>query len=143
MTDVVTGARARTKRRKGRPVPGENDIGRERLLAATEKRLHSPPRARLTTLRIAEEAKADPALVRYYFGNRAALLLAVVDHVTEHPNRATQLDREPIAALTDHIEKTVQLVRSAPYLHRLVIDQLMQSGDEINGRTASKRMYGG
>ena len=84
----------------------------------------------MTISRIAREAKADPALVRYYFGNRAALLVAVVDHVTAHPHRATQLDREPIETLADHISRTVQLVRSAPFLHRLVIDELMQSGDE-------------
>jgi AcrR family transcriptional regulator len=107
-----------------------NDVGRERLIAATEKLLRTLPPARVTISRIAREAKADPALVRYYFGNRAALLVAVVDHVTAHPHRTAQLDREPIDALSDHIRRTVQLVRSAPFLHRLVIDELMQNGDE-------------
>ena len=67
------------KRGQGRPVSGENDVGRERLLAATEKLLRTMPPARVTIARIAQEAGVDPALVRYYFGNRAALLVAVVD----------------------------------------------------------------
>ena len=130
MSNVVARARAVPKRRQGRPVSGENDVGRERLIAATEKLLRTLPPARVTISRIAQEAKADPALVRYYFGNRAALLVAVVDHVTAHPQRAMQLDRPPVDALSDHIGKTVQLVRTAPFLHRLIVDELMQSGDE-------------
>jgi AcrR family transcriptional regulator len=130
MSNAVARIRPVPKRRKGRPVLGENDVGRERLIAATEKLLRTLPPARVTISRIAQEAKADPALVRYYFGNRTALLVAVVDHVTAHPQRAAQLDRAPVDALSDHIGKTVQLVRSAPFLHRLVLDELMQSGNE-------------
>jgi AcrR family transcriptional regulator len=118
------------KRGQGRPVSGKNDVGRERLLAATEKLLRTLPPARVTISRIAQEANADPALVRYYFGNRAALLVEVVDRVTAHPRRATQPKDQPIAALTDHIARTVQLVRRAPFLHRLINDELNDVGTE-------------
>ena len=74
------------KRGQGRPVSGGNDVGRERLLVATEKLLRTMPPARVTISRIAREANADPALIRYYFGNRAALLVAVVDRVTARPS---------------------------------------------------------
>lgn len=118
------------KRGQGRPVSGENDVGRERLLIATEKLLRTMPPARVTISRIAREANADPALIRYYFGNRAALLVAVVDRVTAHPQRSTQRIVDPPAALADHIARTVQLVRRAPFLHRLINDELEQAGTE-------------
>lgn len=118
------------KRGKGRPVSGENDVGRERLLAAAEKLLHTLPPARVTISAIAQEANADPALVRYYFGNRAALLVEVVDRVTAHQSRAFQPSGEPAAALAAHIVQTVQLVRRAPFLNRLINDELRDVGTE-------------
>jgi AcrR family transcriptional regulator len=118
------------KRGQGRPVTGENDVGRERLLIATEKLLRIMPPSRITISRIAQEANADPALIRYYFGNRAALLVAVVDRVTAHPQRARPRIDKPVTALADHIARTVQLVRRAPFLHRLINDELEQAGTE-------------
>ena len=118
------------KRGQGRPVSGENDVGRERLLVATEKLLRIMPPARVTISRVAQEANADPALIRYYFGNRAALLVAVVDRVTAHPQRNLQQIDNPTVALADHIVRTVQLVRRAPFMHRLINDELEQAGTE-------------
>lgn len=118
------------KRGKGRPVSGENDVGRERLLAAAETLLRSIPPARVSITRIAREANADPALIRYYFGSRAALLAEVVNRVTAHPQRIVQTLDEPLSALADHIARTVQLVRRAPYLHRLIHDELEEVGNE-------------
>lgn len=109
---------------------GENDVGRERLLIATEKLLRTLPPARVTISRIAQEANADPALIRYYFGNRAALLVAVVDRVTAHPRRSAQQIGDPLAALTSHIAQTVQLIRRAPFMHRLINDELNEVGTE-------------
>ncbi len=118
------------KRGQGRPVSGENDVGRERLLNATEKLLRILPPARVTISAIAKEANADPALVRYYFGNRAALLVAVVDRVTAHPRRATNIKGSPPEALAEHIARTVDLVRRAPFLHRLINEELAEAGTE-------------
>jgi AcrR family transcriptional regulator len=131
MTKGVADVRTIAKKRgQGRPVSGENDVGRERLLVATEKLLREMPPARVTISRIAREANADPALIRYYFGNRAALLVAVVDRVTAHPQRNVQPKDKPTAALADHIARTVQLVRRAPFLHRLINDELNDVGTE-------------
>jgi TetR/AcrR family transcriptional regulator len=131
MTKTVAPTKAISKKRgQGRPVSGENDVGRERLLVATEKLLRTLPPARVTISRIAQEANADPALIRYYFGNRAALLVAVVDRVTAHPQRNLQRLGLPTVALADHIARTVQLVRRAPFLHRLINDELEQAGTE-------------
>lgn len=118
------------KRGQGRPISGENDVGRERLVAVTERLLRTMPPARVTIARIAQEAGVDPALVRYYFGNRAALLVTVVDRVTAHPQRDMPPKDKPTVALAYHIARTVQLVRRAPFLHRLINDELEQAGTE-------------
>ena len=129
MTTAVTKTITK-KRGQGRPVSGENDVGRERLLIATEKLLREMPPARVTISRIAREANADPALIRYYFGNRAALLVAVVDRVTAHPHRDVPRKDNAAVALAEHIARTVQLVRRAPFLHRLINDELNDVGTE-------------
>ena len=131
MTKTVAASKVVPKKRgQGRPVSGKNDVGRERLLAATEKLLRTMPPARVTISSIAQEANADPALVRYYFGNRAALLVEVVDRVTAHPRRPAQPGAQPVATLSEHIGRTVQLVRRAPFLHRLINDELNDVGTE-------------
>ncbi len=131
MTEAAVVSKPTPKKRgQGRPVSGENDVGRDRLLIATEKLLRIMPPARVTISRIAQEANVDPALVRYYFGNRAALLVAVVDRVTAHPQRATNLKGPPTEALADHIARTVDLVRRAPFLHRLINEELEEAGTE-------------
>ena len=127
------------KRGQGRPVLGKNDVGRERLLAATERLLRTIPPSRVTISRVAQEANVDSALVRYYFGNRAALLLAVVDRVTAHGLHGARRQHEPIVALADHIRKTVQFNHSATFMHRLMIDELAQTGTE-ESRARVRRM---
>lgn len=129
MTDAPK-APVRTKRSKGRPVTGDNDVGRDRLLAAAEALLKVLPPARVTISRIAQEASVDPALVRYYFGDRTRLLLAVADRVTAKASHTAPRTLAPQAALIEHIRKTLALVRSAPFMHRLMIEELTDTGTE-------------
>ena len=129
-TNQPAAKRAKAKRGQGRPVVGENDVGQDRLVAAAEKLLRQMPPARVTIALIAREASVDPALVRYYFGNRMALLLAVADRTTNHSaSHAAQPDAVPDVGLAEHIRKTVKLTRSAPFMHRL-FEELADSDDE-------------
>lgn len=134
MTQPDPVSKAAPKRGKGRPVPGKNDVGREGLLAATEKLLRTIPPARVTIPRVAREANVTPSLVYYHFGSRDALLLAVVDRVTVHDHREPPKG-DPATALAAHIAQTVKLVRRAPYMNRLMIDELAQAEpDETRDR---------
>jgi AcrR family transcriptional regulator len=132
MTTLKNGSKAvAAKRGQGRPVAGENNVGSERLLNAAEKLLRELPPAKVTIARIAQEANADPALVRYYFGNRTALLLAVVDRMTNHGvARAAAADEAPDVALANHIRMTLKFTRSAPFMHRLMIEELTEASDD-------------
>ena len=129
------------KRGQGRPAVGENEVGQERLLAAAEKLLRELPPARVTIARIAQEASVDPALVRYYFGNRTALLLAVADRMTRNASHATKMTGAPDVALADHIRLTLKFTRSAPFMHRLMIEELADAGtDESRARVRAMNL---
>lgn len=117
------------KRAQGRPVAGANDVGRERLLSTTQKLLQELPPARVTIARIAQEANVDPALVRYYFGSRTALLLALVERITTNPQHSANISGIPLVALADHIRRTLKFTRSAPFMHRLMIEELAGAED--------------
>lgn len=71
------------KRGQGRPLFGGNDVGRERLLIATEKLLRTMPPARVTISCMAREANADSAPIRNYFGNCAPLLHRLINDELE------------------------------------------------------------
>lgn len=130
------------KRGQGRPIAGENDVGRDRLLAAAERLLRTLPPARVTVAKIAQEANADPALVRYYFGDRTKLLTAIVERIAPHDRKSSeQIGDDPRQAMADRIASTVDFVSSTPFMHRLVIDELAQDGtDESRARVRAMNL---
>ena len=67
-------ASPRPRRRQGRPLGGEAAVGRDSVLSAATRLIQDQPPAQVTIAAVAREAHVDPALVRYYFGSREALL---------------------------------------------------------------------
>ncbi|WP_404714108.1 TetR/AcrR family transcriptional regulator [Sphingomonas sp. MMS24-J13] len=111
------------KRKKGRPATAAAGVGREAVLAAATRLLQVLPPNQVTIIAIAREAGADPAMIRYYFGNREALLLAAVKRLTELGDPMPGIDR-PLDALQDYIKRTFRFTRSAKYMQRLMIEEL-------------------
>src|SRR5262252_8404775 len=68
----------RTKRKQGRPQKDMPAVGRETLIAATRKLMKVMPPGQITRLDIARAAGVDPALIRYYFGDKSKLIVAAV-----------------------------------------------------------------
>lgn len=112
----------RTKRGQGRP--SDVGVGKDAIVAATKKLLRKLPPARVTTAAIAREAGIDPALIRYYFGDRTNLLLAVAQSMTRATPRVETSHTDPIDILRDAIAHTARFTRSTPYMHRLMVDEL-------------------
>jgi AcrR family transcriptional regulator len=112
-----------SKRKQGRPVAAEAGVGREGVLAAATKLLQALPPNQVTIIAIAREAGVDPGLIRYYFGNREALLLAAVKRLAEAGDPLPGTD-EPLKALEEHIRRTFRFTRSAKYMQRLMIEEL-------------------
>lgn len=70
----------RPKRSRGRPAT-QGGVGREAIVMAARKLLDKLPPHQATISSIARSAGVDPALVRYYFSSREALLLAVIEDI--------------------------------------------------------------
>lgn len=77
----------------------------------------------MTSTAIARRANADPALVRYYFGNRENLLFEVAKQIGEESNRPLP-PGDPLVLLEDMIRGTFRFTRSAKHMQRLMIEEL-------------------
>ncbi|MEL0252557.1 MAG: TetR family transcriptional regulator, partial [Novosphingobium sp.] len=81
--------------------------------------------AQVTIAAIAREAGADPALVRYYFGSREALLLEVTQQITmQAETESAPAGLDPAEGLEDLIHRTFRFTRSARYMQRLMAEEL-------------------
>ena len=116
-----------TKRRrgKGRPNAANEGVGREALIDAARKLLQELPPAQVTIAAVGREAGADPALVRYYFGNREALLFEVAQRIAiPEGGLAASEGMDPPAELEAFIHNTFRFTRSAKYMQRLMAEEL-------------------
>lgn len=116
-------AKVATKKR-GQGRPSDNGVGREGVLAKAIELLQELPPARVTISLIAREAGVDPALIRYYFGDRAKLLLAVVERLVSAAPAELAGSSEPKAVLERRIRHTAHFTRSTKHVHRLMVDEL-------------------
>src|SRR3982750_2873611 len=121
---MTTGRKKAEKRGKGRPTASASGVGRESLVAAARSLLQELPPAQVTSTAVARRANADPALVRYYFGNRENLLFEVAKEIGEEANRPPPDDGDPLELLADMIHGTFRFTRSAKHMRRLMIEEL-------------------
>jgi AcrR family transcriptional regulator len=120
----MAGRKQSDKRGKGRPTATASGVGREALVSAARDLLQELPPAQVTSTAIAKRANADPALVRYYFGNRENLLFEVAKQIGEEANRPPPADGDPLELLADMIHGTFRFTRSAKHMQRLMIEEL-------------------
>ncbi|WP_237392427.1 TetR/AcrR family transcriptional regulator [Aurantiacibacter rhizosphaerae] len=112
------------KRSKGRPDAGSKGVGRDALIVAARELLQDLPPAQVTASAIARHAGGDPALVRYYFGNREALLLEVAKTIGKEASAMPPDNGDPLDMLTQFIHATFRFTRSARNMQRLMLDEL-------------------
>lgn len=116
-------AKVATKKR-GQGRPSDNAVGRETVLNKTMELVQELPPARVTISLIAREAGIDPALIRYYFGDRETLLLAVVEKMLDTAPPDVDENAEPVDMLEARIRNTARFTRSTKHVHRLMVDEL-------------------
>ena len=119
----MAGRKQSDRRGKGRPTATASGVGREALITAARELLQELPPAQVTSTAIAKRANADPALVRYYFGNRENLLFEVAKQIGE-ANHPPPDDGDPLELLADMIHGTFRFTRSAKHMQRLMIEEL-------------------
>jgi AcrR family transcriptional regulator len=119
--------RKKVAAKRGQGRPADNGVGRDAVLATAKRLLKELPPARVTIALIAREAAIDPALVRYYFGDRSNLLLAVADSMLRETPRPEPDALEPLAAVESSIRQTARFTNSTKHIHRLMVDELAGS----------------
>ena len=121
---MAAGRKKPERRGKGRPTAAESGVGRDVLIAAARELLQELPPAQVTSTAIARRAGADPALVRYYFGNRENLLFEVAKQIGAEANRPPPDEGDPVDLLKEMVHGTFRVTRSAKHMQRLMIEEL-------------------
>ena len=82
----------------------------------------------------------NSALVKYYFGNKAGLMKALLDRdmaaITHTVDALLRKDMAPEAKLTRHLGKMVDTYFATPYLNRLLMRLVRESDPEEARRIA-------
>ncbi|MGZ3275853.1 MAG: TetR/AcrR family transcriptional regulator [Caulobacteraceae bacterium] len=122
-------AQQKPKRNPGRPFSTDANDAREAILQAACRLLKDNLPSQVTNSMIAREAGADPALIRYYFGDRSSLLLAAVEELMKNirlPTPPTPMNIQ--AFVTWRVDATLHFARMARSMQRLMVDELAEGG---------------
>ncbi len=126
---MTTVSAATTRRRTGR-----SDAG-ARLLAGASALMIERGSTEISLLDIAQRSGVNSALVKYHFGNKTGLLVALLERdaqsAMDQLNALLRADLSPTAKLKLHIAGVVNAYYRTPYLNRLIHDLLHQSSDEV------------
>lgn len=118
------------KRAQGRPPKADAEATRARLIAATRTLLHKTRPAKVTRDEIARAAGVDPALVRYYFGNKSALFAEVIRAVSGElqARRAALPAAGPVVdRLAAYLQVWLDVFTENPHFHELVVEQVFNA----------------
>jgi AcrR family transcriptional regulator len=121
----------RTRRKQGRPQKDRPAVGRDTLIVATRNLMKTTPPAQITRLDIARAAGVDPALIRYYFGNKSALVVAAVLQAGSELRDRQLSSSAQATSVTDKIRRRIVVLLEAlyqdPSLHHLIIERIIHS----------------
>lgn len=127
-TVMTVGAEQAARRGKGRPTGTDPGVARETLIEAARALLQELPPAQVTSAAIARRAGVDPAMVRYYFGNRESLLLEVAQQIAAEAKRPPPDEGNAVDLLAEFIHSTFRFTRSAKHMQRLMIEEIDSAG---------------
>jgi TetR/AcrR family transcriptional regulator len=112
------------RRKRGRPRAKQGTVGREAIVAAARRLLDKLPPHKVTISSIARSAGVDPALVRYYFGSREELLLAVIEDIlTSWTFAHPPVTAEPAANQAGLVRDKLDFALKVRSMQRLMIDE--------------------
>jgi TetR/AcrR family transcriptional regulator len=118
----------KARRKRGRPLASQEGVGRDGVIAAARKLLETLPPHRITLVMIARRARVDPALIRYYFASREALLLAVAENLASSRVAIPAAPSAgPAETLANQLSGTIDFARKVRCLQRLMIDECAEA----------------
>jgi TetR/AcrR family transcriptional regulator len=107
----------------------EPGAAREALLNSAINLLNAKGAGHVSLNDVARDAKLNPALVKYYFGNKDHLFRAVIEHIMSewraHILGAVPAGCSPTEELKARSRVTIHFLERYPYLTQLVIQQMM------------------
>lgn len=120
------------QRARGRPRDNGASVGADAIVMEVCELLREVAPRDVTLLRVAQHARVDRSLIRYYFKNRSSLLLAAARHLfAQLQNELAGLERIPAEAPETRIRESARaLLRfqiKHPYFHRLMVDEVVNS----------------
>jgi AcrR family transcriptional regulator len=123
--------RRKRGRKQGRPNKAAPVVGREALIAAARELMKSLPPGQITRLDIARAAGVDPALIRYYFGDKSALLIAAVLQAGTELRERQARGYAGGGSARDKIKRRIFILLETlyqdPSLHHLIIERIIHS----------------
>lgn len=120
------------QRSKGRPSSEVDAVGRNQIIDASIELLKTRSHNGIKRYEIADHAKVDPALIRYYFGNTDALLgEVIVDLIRKlRANMSVVSDNSPPdSRIEQRIRNTIEFLIEYPRIHSMVDDLIFQKDD--------------
>lgn len=129
-TNAVARSRGRPRNATGL---ADATVGRDTLIEATIELLKSKPPSAITPVVVARSVGVHPSLIRYYFNNRATLLVAVAERLTSEfttqVEQAAISDGSPTSRLKARIGALIDLNATYPFFHQLFVSEIAASDD--------------
>jgi len=120
------------ERPRGRPTDtGQQDL-KSQILDTAEQLFTDHGYAATSIRNIADQAGVNPALVHYYFGNKHALLEAVLQHSLEPMMKAlASLKTRESASVEDIAALLIPMAAAHPNIPRLLTREVLLPGGEM------------
>ena len=130
-----------TARGPGRPMGSESFDGREALLASAHQVMLESHGMPPSMNYICERAGINPAMVRYHFGNKHELMIALFESISSTWGPPLQelmaLDVSALKKLEIHVRQIVRNYRAYPYVSRLMTELQLNSNAKTQKRLSS------
>lgn len=113
---------------------------REQLLATSSAIMREGDIVDISLSELSLRSGLNSALVKYYFGNKAGLMMALLDRdmkdIVDSVDALLHKDWDPETRLRHHIGKVVDTFYKTPYLNRLLMRMVRDSDDDEAQRIA-------
>ncbi len=118
----------------GRPASSAGSVGPEALVQLTCEMLKRTAPGEVTRASVARNAGVDPALIRYYFKNRDALLRTATEALTKTLQKrgaaaSERTDLSPADRICARLLALLEFKIENPFYHRLMMEEMARSED--------------
>ncbi len=124
----------------GNDKAADTPAAREQLLATASRLMREGDTVDISLSELAQASGLNSALVKYYFGNKAGLLTALLERDFASIIRAVETllgkEADPETKLRLHMSAVVNTFFKTPYIHRLLMKLVRESAPEEGQRLA-------